>query len=333
MGHRPGATIRTVADRAGVSTATVSYVLSGRSGGNTRVSEATRERVLRAAKELGWVPNQSARGMRRGKTDQICLVLRNTSSPWGHAMSEHVAGAMSAYQLSTLVLVGGDWEDFLLRRGADGAYLDLSGPAPVDRAGLRRVADRGVALVVHNEDLEPDGYDVVRTHDAEQCAEAMRLLLAEHRRIGWIGEQAPEDGVPESAVFRAYQENLAAAGIAYDARIVDGGSSREVVYRAALAMLARPDRPTAIFAPADWAAVSVLWAAQRLGIRVPGDLAIVGSGNSPAGASTEPQLTTVGPEAIFSDVADLLLSRLRGEAPPDGRIYEAAWRLHRRGTA
>lgn len=332
MGHRPGATIRTVADRAGVSTATVSYVLSGRSGGNTRVSDATRDRVLRAAKELGWVPNQSARGMRRGKTDQICLVLRNTSSPWGQAMADQVAGSTAAYQLSTLILVGGDWEDFLLRRGADAAFIDLSGTAPVDRAGLRRVADRGVALVVHNEDLEPDGFDVVRTHEAEQCDEAMRLLLGDHRRIGWIGDEPLGDG-PESTGFRVYKGNLAAAGIRYDDRIVDGGDSRELVYRAALDMLTRPDRPTAIFAPVDWAAISVLWAAQRLGIRVPDDLAIVGGGNSPAGVATDPQLTTVGPDAIFSDVAQLLLTRLRGEAPPDGRVYEASWQLRRRGTA
>lgn len=330
-------TIRTVAERAGVSTATVSYVLSGRSGGvRTRVSDETRDRVVIAAEELGYVPNQSARGMRRGRTDQVCLVLRHCDTPWARAMAETVTAAMDGHRLSTFLLVGGDWEGFLLRRGADAAFVDLAGNRGVAAAGLRRIVDRDVSLVVMNERLEPDGFDVVRANEAEACDSAMRMLLAGHRRIAWLGGYPDDPPGRVSDRFGSYRRGLAEAGIGFDDDLVRfTGTSRELAYREAVSLLDRPEgeRPSAVFAASDLAAISALWAAQRLGVDVPDGLAVVGVGNSPEGVLVDPPLTSVGPEAVFSAVADLLLTRLRGEAPEAGRLYEARWTLHRRGTA
>lgn len=336
MSRQSGPTIRTVAARAGVSTATVSYVLSGRSGGGrTRVGDETRARVLTAAQDLGYVPNQSARGMRRGRTDQVCLALRQPDTPWARAMAETVTAAMNGARLSTLMLVDGGWEGFLLRRGADAAFVDLTADRTMDPARLRRIVDRGVALVVLNERIEPDGFDVVRANETEACDDAMRTLLAVHRRIAWLG------GVPDDPPHRvsdrygSYRRCLAEAGIGFDDGLVRfTGASRELAYREAATLLGRPerDRPSAVFAASDLAAMSALWAARSLGIRVPGALAVIGIGNSPEGVLVDPPLTSVGPDGVCAAVADLLLTRLRGDAPESGRLYESRWTVHRRGS-
>ncbi|OZM72893.1 LacI family transcriptional regulator [Amycolatopsis antarctica] len=329
MHSASGPTIRTVAARAGVSIATVSYVLSGRTGGHTRVSEGTRARVVDAAAELGYVPNQSARGVRCGRTDQVCLVLRSPHTPSAQALADTVSSAMSAHRLNTLMLVGGDWENFLLRRGADGAFVDLRGAEEAGVAGLRRIVDRGIALVVMHATVDPDGFDVVRPDETGACGQAVALLSEGHRRIGWLGGRA--GGSPR---YAGYVLALRDAGLGLDESLVRfTGASREHAYEEALRLLRRPDRPTAIVAASDLAAISALWAAQRLGLRVPEDLAIVGAGNSPEGAATEPPITTVGPLPFAADIAGLLLSRLAGEAPVTGRVHTSAWVLHRRGTA
>lgn len=90
------------------------------------------------------------------------------------------------------------------------------------------------------------------------------------------------------------------------------------------------DRPTAIFATTDLAATSAIWAAHRLGLSIPDDLAVIGVGNTPDAIQSDPPLTSVGPESIFPAVAQLLLTRLRDGGP--GRLLEAPWAVHRRAT-
>ena len=88
-GSKP--TIRDVAASAGVSLTTVSYVLSGRHGGTTRISEPTRDRVYEAVRELGYVANRAARGMRRGRTDLVAVAVPDLEEPWGRALATAVA--------------------------------------------------------------------------------------------------------------------------------------------------------------------------------------------------------------------------------------------------
>jgi DNA-binding LacI/PurR family transcriptional regulator len=78
-------TIKDVARLAEVSPATVSYVLNGRWDGDGTISEATRTRVLAAVAELGYVPNQTARNLRRQRTERVCLVLSHLGVPYSDA--------------------------------------------------------------------------------------------------------------------------------------------------------------------------------------------------------------------------------------------------------
>lgn len=317
-------TIKLVAAEAGVSVATVSYVLSGRAGGEARIGEQTKARVLEAATRLGYQPNQQARGVRRGRTEQVCLVLRQLDSPWAKAMADEVSRTMREIGYSSLILLDGDWSKFLLGRGADGALIDHLNPA-TDGPMLKALAQQGVALVVHSNELEPDGFDVIRSEEQTALAEAMDLLTANHTRIACL-QRTRDD-----SRYAAYRAGLERAGLPYDERLIrTTRNSKDLAYRAAVDLLDRDDRPTAIFACSDLTATSAIWAAHRLGLAIPEELQIVGVGNTPDAAQSDPPLTSVGPDAVFPAAAQLLLTRLKNGGP--GRLHEAPWRLHRRTT-
>jgi len=127
MGSSLKPTIRDVAEQAGVSLATVSYVLSGRNGGSTRISEPTKERVLQAAQALGYVANHAARGMRRGRTDTVAVVVENLDSPWARSLAEAANRILPSHGYRVVILLGQEaWRNFMLSGGADGAILGFS---------------------------------------------------------------------------------------------------------------------------------------------------------------------------------------------------------------
>lgn len=339
MTTRPRPTIRTIAEAAGVSVATVSYVLNNRDTavGGVKITAATRERVLAAARAADYRPSRMARGIRRGKTDQVCLSVDHLDSPWSLALIDAVCRDARALGKTTLLLVDGDWQGFLAQQGADGAViLGDEVLTEADHHQLRRLAARGIALVVFEgegaftDDPEPDGFDVIRLRCGPGLDTAMDLLTSRHRRIGCLRRNEP--GQP-AIRYQSYCQGLQRAGIEFDPALVrDTHSNRDLAYRQALDLLERPDRPTAIFASNDLAAISTVWAAHRLGLSIPDDLEVIGVGNSPEGQSADPPLTSVGAESVFTDISGLLMRRLTAEVPPPGTVQYCDWSLYQRGT-
>ena len=330
-------TVYDVARLAGVSQATVSYVVNGRRNGKARISDETRERVTAAMAELGYVPNDTARSLRRQRTDRVCVLVSRLGSPYVDAMVDDIQRAVAGHGFSTVIAVGGAPErerqvlEQLHRRLADGAIVDAPS---VDTAALARLASANVAIVALSNHLEPDGFDVIRTTEAAACDEAMDHLLARgHRRIAFL-RHAADPGVPDPR-FDSYRRALAAAGLPLDEGLIrSGAASRHEAYGVASELLEREERPTAIFSSSDIGALSAIWAAEAAGLRVPDEVAVLGVGNIPEGAIARPPLTTVGPEAIdFAGVADLLLSRLAGQAPATGRVLVQPWSFIRRASA
>ena len=110
-------TLRMVAELAGVSTATVSYVFSGRHGAasGAGVAPETARRVREAAEQLNYRPNRSARAMRTGRTDTVQLSLHMLSDPWSLAVADAVNTLANRQGLTTLILADGDWHTALDR--------------------------------------------------------------------------------------------------------------------------------------------------------------------------------------------------------------------------
>lgn len=319
-------TLRMVADLAGVSTATVSYVLSGRARGSARVSEATVGRVREAAQQLQYRPNQAARTMRTGRTNVVLLSLTMLSDPWSQAMAEAVSAAVTPAGLTALILADGDWRATLDRQKADAVFVD--GIEPSDVTEIRRLAERGDRIVVFDDTLEPDGFDVVRSPAIGGCRLAIRHLLEQHRRIGCL---AVESSRPRSPRLQVYYDELAAVGIAVGEHDVETFERDPAsAYEAATRMLERDDRPTAIYAVSDFAAISAIRAAHRLGLRVPDDVAVIGVGNTIEGERTRPALSTVGPTDFYPRVAEIIRDRAIGADAGPGRLYEFDWSLFAR---
>ena len=186
MRHGSKPTIRDVAEAAGVSLTTVSYVLSGRPGGNTRISQPTQERVHAAAHELGYVPNRAARGMRRGRTDVVAVAITDLDNRRDRALATAAASILPRHGYQPVILVGESWRQFMLSGGADGVILGAE-PAErtaVDLETMAELAEHGVALLVFSDAPQPDGVDALapgRTGTAE--AEA----LVEHAVATLIG--------------------------------------------------------------------------------------------------------------------------------------------------
>lgn len=325
-------TIRTIAREAGVSIATVSYVLNDRDLTDPliRVATATRERVLAAAGSLGYEPDQSARGMRTGRTGQICLVISSVDSPWAQAMVEAMTRTSREAGLTLLVLVDGDWLSFLTRRGADGAVIASAAFTDDEVARVRTLGEQGLALVAIEDRIEPSGgFDVVRQDQGPALTASLELLAGRHERIACFYNGGNSESLVRLAAFRS---TLGAAGLEVDDRLLrDTGASRERAYREMLALFAGDDPPTALFATHDLAGIGALWACYRQGIEVPTRFEIIGSGNTPEGQRTDPPLTSVGPTSLHQDVADLLMRRLRHPDLP-GDVHHSAWLLHHRGT-
>lgn len=326
-------TIKQVAEEAGVSTASVSYVLSGRSGSpdeNGGVATATARRVREVAERLGYSPDRAARKIRTGRTETILLSLTMLSDPWALGLIEAVQRRAMPWGITPMILADADWSRVLKSHDADAIFIDAAAAAQAD--DLAALARQGKRLVVFQEELEPAGFDVIRSLAGPGCVLAMAHLLSKHRDIAVLTtERARESKDP--ARFRPYLDGLTAAGIPIrDDYIATFDRSPASAYAAAMRLLDRLGRPTAIYATTDFAAMSAVNAAQRLGLRIGTDLDVVGVGNTEEGGQMAPSLTSVGPEGFFDAVAELLVNRAQGDTSP-ARVLNFPWKLFVRESA
>lgn len=326
---RKRVTSHDVARRAGVSQATVSYVLSGRSG-QLRVSEETCQRVMAAAQELGYAPNQTARALRRQRTERVCLMLSRIGVPSYDQLVKDVQRCADQYGYTVIIAVSNspEREQHVIqqvRRGiADGVLI----PYHIDPAHVAQLTAAGLPVVVMSNQIAPAGFDVVRTTEADACDAAMNFLVARgHRRIAFL-DHRPNIDTPY-ARYESYTRVLRANNIPLDPALVRvGAEQREAAYHSTCGLLALPERPTAIFASSDIGAISAIHAIQAGGLRVPEDVAVLGVGNIPEGEAMYPRLTTVGQKSLdFGAVAQLLFDRIQADGMIDDRELVLPWQL------
>ncbi len=323
-------TQRDVADRAEVSTATVSYVLAGR---DRPVKDETVRRVLEAARELGYQRNHAARSLRRARTELVCVVYRPPDNPWVELLTEqlHAAAVRRGYGVIGLPIAPDDRADTALRvlreHYVDGAILTPGYCIPATE--VRRLARGGLALVAFDDRILPQRFDVVRLHQIEACYDVVRhLVAAGRRRIAFIAHEDELRGRGPMVVYKAYQQALADHGLPLDESLVTAGAdSRAAAYSAASRLLERGHPPDAIFSGSDRGAIDAIWAARDLGLSVPGDVAIAGAGNIPEGEVIRPALTTAGfPQTDFSTVVERLWARIDDPGQRGTEIHQP-WEL------
>lgn len=334
-------TSRDVAALAGVSVATVSYVVNDRA--DRRVGSETRERVLAAALELGYAPNSSARGLKRRMTERVCLVVSSIGVPALDQLSRDLHAAADAAGLGVITMVVNSKErayqafDLLQQQIADAAVISVSA-AYLDEERLAALARSGLPMVVMHNSVRPHGFDVVRTPERAACGEAFDHLFGSgRRRVAFIGHRGDFGDPPRSGRLAAYLDARERFEMSPDDRlIVPGADSRTGGYHATQELLALTDPPDAIFAASDRAAISAIWAVRDAGRRVPDDVAVVGVGNLDDGLITQPALSTVGPPHLdYGDVVRLVFDRMSKPERPDATSvteYVLPWSFIRRGS-
>ncbi|WP_217370959.1 GH1 family beta-glucosidase [Nonomuraea antri] len=304
-------TLETVAARAGVSRATVSRVVNGESSVSTEVRAA----VMRAVRELGYVPNAAARSLATRRTNAVALVLsvpRQGSDALVAAVVQYVTSLLEgAGKQITLMLA--DTADSRRRivqhvtaRQADGVVLLASGPADPLAESLART---GVPLVLLGKPAVASPVPYVDVDNTGGAAAATRHLLdSGRRRIGVIC--GPMDQVTVQDRLAGHRAALLEAGLHPLLAPADGTPRSGAA--ALLQLLGDQPALDAVFATSDQLAVGALRAAAEAGRRVPDDLAVVGFDDDAAAALFS--LTTV--RAPVNDqalaLARLLLSRLEG---------------------
>ena len=277
---RKRATIRDVAQKAGVSLATVSRALNG----SPLVNEETKRRIVAVAGELEFAPSLSARRLSLGKTQTITVVVSFLTRPQAAERLRGIDAALAdsefdlvIYNVETVEKRNQYFRTLPLRQRTDGLLVVSLPPSDEDVHRLERSDVPVVFVDAHeNTDKLPRvlGDDVAGGELATQ-----HLLDLGHRRIAYIGDAfANPFGFTSSRDrFEGYRRALARAGIkTAEEHVALGAHGRYEARDLAASMLSLLDRPTAIFAGSDTQALGVLAAAQDLGLHVPDDLSVIG---------------------------------------------------------
>jgi DNA-binding LacI/PurR family transcriptional regulator len=316
-------TVYDVARRAGVSIATVSRALNDRS----RVSEQTRARVLQVARELGYQPDDLARGLVGKATRTIALLLPDITNPFFPELVKGVQTVTDERGHLLLLCHNADNTDkaiddlvLLRRKQVDGVIMIGSGAIDAERISTA-IADLPVVLVDRMDGF-PGASVVAVDHRAGARQAVEHLLGLGHRDIAHLA------GPPNVQVSHDRQagwvDALSAAGVDVARQfVVAGDFQEEGGYAGGQAFLAAGTGASAIFAANDLTAIGLLSALSEAGVRVPADISVVGFDGIHLAAYTNPKLTTVA-QPIFQlgqHAAELLLDRLVEEEPrPAGQV-------------
>jgi len=317
-------TMKDVARKANVSTATVSLVLNNEPG----ISSATRDHVSRIIEELKYTPDVQARRLSSGRSGTVGLVM----PPWSAAFFDPyflnlMQGTLEAvrdrgYQL--LLEVCDDrflehrlWHDLFAGKRVDG--LLIATPY-LDQSYLAELAVRGSpTLLINGERPDLPALDHVGYDDTQCGLDATRYLYSlGHRRIAHMAGDLNH----ASAVHRlaGYKSALAELELAYRPDYVVVGDFMPVEAREALqSLLALPvaDRPTALFCANDTMAQSVITHLKERGYRVPEDFSVLGVDDNLRSATFDPPLTTYRQDlvALGQRAATLFLEKLEHKRP------------------
>ncbi|EGE1181143.1 TPA: DNA-binding transcriptional regulator CytR [Escherichia coli] len=309
------ATMKDVALKAKVSTATVSRALMN----PDKVSQATRNRVEKAAREVGYLPQPMGRNVKRNESRTILVIVPDICDPF---FSEIIRGIeVTAANHGYLVLIGDcahqnqqekTFIDLIITKQIDGMLL-LGSRLPFD-ASIEE--QRNLPPMVMANEFAPElELPTVHIDNLTATFDAVNYLYEQgHKRIGCIA--GPEEMPLCHYRLQGYVQALRRCGIMVDPQyIARGDFTFEAGSKAMQQLLDLPQPPTAVFCHSDVMALGALSQAKRQGLKVPEDLSIIGFDNIDLTQFCDPPLTTIAQPRyeIGREAMLLLLDQMQGQ--------------------
>jgi len=292
-------TISDVARRAGVSTATVSRVLSGI--GQARPD--TRARVLAAARDLGYRPSGVARSLKLRRTRTVGLIVTDITNPFFPQLVRAVEDAARERDFAVLLCNAAEdpereagYLEVLAGRRVDGIIVASAGLGARQAAWITRAP---LPVVLVNAAAGPAAPTLLSDNVGGARLALDHLIALGHRSIGHVAGPAGNAAAPDR--LAGARLALDAAGLGADRLAVAGGDGHVAGgTRATVELLAAVPDLTAVFAYNDLSAIGAIRAIRAAGLRVPSDVSVVGFDDVDLAAYADPPLTTVA-----QDIASL----------------------------
>ncbi len=308
---RPRATLQCLAEKSGVSVTIVSRVLSGQAA-RYRISKKTEENVRKIARDLRFVPNQLARGLRLKKTFTIGLVIPDVSNPFFAGIARQVELGARKEGYSVILCDSQDRTEeemktirLLQSRNVEGIVL-----CPVGQSGehLAEFVDGELPLVLVDRFFPDIPLPYVGSDNVAGARQATELLLANgHRRIACL--QGMHGTSPNEQRIQGYKEALAGHGISFDEKLVVGDAFTEQSGYLETKLLLRSNRDvTAILAFSNLNALGAIRALADDGRRIPDDMSIISFDDPPYAPYLATPMTCV-PQA-FSEMGEVAVKLL-----------------------
>ena len=304
-------TVLDVAKRAGVAPITVSRVINN----SGYISQATRERVEAAVKELGYVPNTIARGLRSKRTMTLALVVTDITNPYFTLMArgvEDVAGD-SGY---TVVYCNSDeseakeekYVNILAQRQVDGVLLV---PSCGNVKTIKFLLSNDITVVALDRRVSGVEIDSVRSDSQDGANRLINLLIRlGHKRIAMI--TGPKDVSTSVDRVTGYQQALSEADLDENELVYYGAFNQESGYEFTNQAMLHSPRPTAIFGANNFITIGIIKALHDLKIDVPDDVSVVGFDDLPESMLVNPFITVARQPAYEMGriATELLLKRI-----------------------
>jgi LacI family transcriptional regulator len=325
-----------VAKLAGTSQAIVSYVITN--SPHVSISSETRQRVLGAVAQLGYVPDRMARNLRSRKTYTIASIIPDITNPFYPAVERAIQDVADQHGYEVIIyntdgLAAKEQKclESAQRSGADGLIGVFFHLTESDLASLHIP----LVHVLGYAPTQPQPFDVIFMDNAAAARKAVSYLIERgHTRIGMIAglEATP----PRLHRILGYRQALAEHHLPLDEILIRGGDFTEKGgYEGMQELLRLSPRPSAVFAANDLMAMGALMALREAGLRVPEDMAVVGFDDIPAARLVNPPLTTIVQfqEMLGRRIAEMLFERLNGTAPAYTRAEPLPFELVVRQSA
>ena len=304
-------TLADIAREAGTSPSTASRALNG----SGYVSEAARDRLVAVANRLGYVPNASARTLKQRTSRVVGVVVSDLDNQFYARLAAGIEQVLREANYQMMVL--GDNSEAAEEVAGARTFLAMRAPGvimtPVGSDATELLRSRGIAVVEVDRRLAEVPCDAVVIDNERGGREAtMHLVGLGHRRIALLGVET--DWTSDAGRLNGYRTALRNAGLEFDKRLVVRIPLHSPDTEMRIESLLDDGAPTAIFAANNTLAEQVWHVLRRRGLRIPGDVSLVGFDDVPWMGMVDPAITVVEQPTLELGrrAALLLLRRLNG---------------------